>query len=453
MFYFKSILWFLISLVARILFYSRLHFCRRFNYPILPVEFYFEKFSVYWLYFLAFFYQEDNYLAQLPVSKHDALKIKHFRKFVKSYPLEIINFYKFYFLKGGVFFGNFNSYKDEFRLFKTWVDMSRIFNVFFNKSDNFLKFLFFREYTIKNSFIHFFISEFYDLIQDNPDCVDFFYKDFILTCNLMFFKKKNYFNYVNHYDCINLLVIHKLLNKNKKLLSVNNNLHFEMHQKYLKFFKKLRKDKIVKFYTMYDALWSTSYLNLYNLYVVLNYRFGELEPFKKINFFKNYPVKIIETYSRFMNSYWPVKNQSGFFSKFVDLNCNKHSTIFFLRKTKIFNKGRYSRNRQLYRTGVYMCLWINIIFVYFYIFAFYRFTFNFGFVWLGIGVFILSMTFSRAAKYRFYNLKNFIIEFYDFILWGAYFLEDSLKQFKKFFYHWLFFFKNWNKLGIFFLKE
>lgn len=27
--------------------------------------------------------------------------------------------------------------------------------------------------------------------------------------------------------------------------------------------------------------------------------------------------------------------------------------IFFLRKQKCFNKGRYSRNRQMYRTGVY----------------------------------------------------------------------------------------------------
>lgn len=27
--------------------------------------------------------------------------------------------------------------------------------------------------------------------------------------------------------------------------------------------------------------------------------------------------------------------------------------VFYLRKNSIFNKGRYSRNRQLYRTGVY----------------------------------------------------------------------------------------------------
>ncbi len=29
------------------------------------------------------------------------------------------------------------------------------------------------------------------------------------------------------------------------------------------------------------------------------------------------------------------------------------NNILFLRKNKVFNKGRYSRNRQTYRTGVY----------------------------------------------------------------------------------------------------
>lgn len=39
---------------------------------------------------------------------------------------------------------------------------------------------------------------------------------------------------------------------------------------------------------------------------------------------------------------------SGAFSLFC-----KNGVILFLRKIKVFNKSRYSRNRQLYRTGVY----------------------------------------------------------------------------------------------------
>ena len=33
----------------------------------------------------------------------------------------------------------------------------------------------------------------------------------------------------------------------------------------------------------------------------------------------------------------------------------------FLRKNKVFNKGRYSRCRQNYRTGVYLCMHLSVI--------------------------------------------------------------------------------------------
>ena len=37
----------------------------------------------------------------------------------------------------------------------------------------------------------------------------------------------------------------------------------------------------------------------------------------------------------------------------LNINTKKLTNILFLRKNKVFNKGRYSRNRQFYRTGVY----------------------------------------------------------------------------------------------------
>jgi hypothetical protein len=48
-------------------------------------------------------------------------------------------------------------------------------------------------------------------------------------------------------------------------------------------------------------------------------------------------------------------------AKFVDTLTISSYTNLFLRKSKIFNKGRYSRNRQFYRTGVYWCLYLSII--------------------------------------------------------------------------------------------
>jgi len=41
------------------------------------------------------------------------------------------------------------------------------------------------------------------------------------------------------------------------------------------------------------------------------------------------------------------------FLKFVNNNLLENNLIYFLRKTKSFIKGRYSKNRAYYRTGVY----------------------------------------------------------------------------------------------------
>jgi hypothetical protein len=40
-------------------------------------------------------------------------------------------------------------------------------------------------------------------------------------------------------------------------------------------------------------------------------------------------------------------------NKFINLNSLSDYIFLYIRKNKIFNKGRYSRNRQLYRTGFY----------------------------------------------------------------------------------------------------
>lgn len=82
---------------------------------------------------------------------------------------------------------------------------------------------------------------------------------------------------------------------------------------------------------------------------------------------------------------------------------NYFNSFFFLRKTKIFNKGRYSRNRQLYKTGVYFCLYINILAIYAIYFLFYRFTFNFGYFWIFMFFCVFSFFFSRFFKYNFFS--------------------------------------------------
>jgi hypothetical protein len=102
---------------------------------------------------------------------------------------------------------------------------------------------------------------------------------------------------------------------------------------------------------------------------------------------------------------------------------------------KIFNKSRYSRNRQLYRTGVYWCLWVNIIVVYGLYFFFYRFTFNFGYLWIGLFVYFSSFIFSRAYQSKFYSLTslslefNFLMSWYRLVVYNLVTLFSSLCNF------------------------
>lgn len=153
-----------------------------------------------------------------------------------------------------------------------------------------------------------------------------------------------------------------------------------------------------------------------------------------------------------IKSFWKINFTNNNITKFFDLQ-KKNYTIFFIRKNRIFNKGRYSRNRQLYRTGVYWCLWFNIVFVVGTYFYFYRYSINFGYMWWGIAIFMYSMILSRILKYRLYNIKNILKSYFEFFNWlTLIFVNFSLNIknfFKKKFYFFIKKFKIFFKFYIF----
>lgn len=133
----------------------------------------------------------------------------------------------------------------------------------------------------------------------------------------------------------------------------------------------------------------------------------------------------------FLNFYkilYPIKYKPTDVTQFL---YNSNIIAFFLRKNKIFNKGRYSRNRQLYRTGVYWCLWLNIINVFGLYYYFYRFVFNFGYFYLPLLLLILSIFGSRLIKYRFYNPLIVVNEFNLFLNLFYNFFSSIIKNFLK----------------------
>lgn len=107
--------------------------------------------------------------------------------------------------------------------------------------------------------------------------------------------------------------------------------------------------------------------------------------------------------------FFPITNLVKFFFNFKI----KESVIFFIRKQKFFNKGRYSRNRQLYRTGVYWCIYVNIIAVLGLNFLFYKFSVNFLQYWWFFYVILLFFVFSYFFKSSTYaHLQNLYMLIY-----------------------------------------
>ena len=205
-------------------------------------------------------------------------------------------------------------------------------------------------------------------------------------------------------------------------------------------------------------------LNFYHYYLsykynrkLLSYKGGYASSLKKL-FNKNNKIIIFDVFKNFFKNLYKIKfKDSSNIKNIKYLNLSNYS-FFFLRKNRIFNKGRYSRNRQLYRTGVYWCLWLNIIIVYGLYFLFYRFSFNFGYIWIGMFFLILSTIFSRVSKYNFYNLfflKNelFFLKNWFYYIWLNFFIFfENLFEFVVYNYV-LFFISFFEKKKIFFQKN
>lgn len=72
--------------------------------------------------------------------------------------------------------------------------------------------------------------------------------------------------------------------------------------------------------------------------------------------------------------------------------------IFFLRKVKIFNKSRYSRNRQNTRVAFYFSLIINILVIFAVFSLYYKILFKLSILWWFFYVFLFSFIFSSFLR-------------------------------------------------------
>lgn len=112
------------------------------------------------------------------------------------------------------------------------------------------------------------------------------------------------------------------------------------------------------------------------------------------------------------------KYSSSSINKYISVTDSKNFEFQFLRKNKVYNKGRYSRCRQNYRTGVYMCMYLSVVSIFGLYYWFYKFSFNFTYLWWLFIAFLGSFFLPKIFKYRLYEPNTLLAKFFDFFRWG-----------------------------------
>ena len=218
-----------------------------------------------------------------------------------------------------------------------------------------------------------------------------------------FYKEYKFFNNANNSLLLNFLININLC-KNLMLGFYNSELNLLANLCKDINSSRLNLNKIVSSLKIKSIEFSYNNIAYYKFNLINNFKW-------KTN------VLVLDSLKSKVNSLWTIKYSPSNFLKYLILENVSCLNILYLRKNKVFNKGRYSRNRQYYRTGVYWCLYINIIAVIGIYFWFYRFTMNFGYLWWLLFIFISSFIVPKAIKYRLYNPLNLFNAIYESIVW------------------------------------
>lgn len=166
----------------------------------------------------------------------------------------------------------------------------------------------------------------------------------------LFFKKKNFNKFLtisriifNRYflvKFVDLFLFTFYFNKTKSILYLS----------FLGIFSRLFQQNKFKKFTYLNL----DYTNILNKYVKLSI----VNVYSKYNFLQNSKTQLELKLS---NITCTPKITTSSIYKNINIFNSKNVEFQFLRKNKVYNKGRYSRCRQNYRTGVYLCMYLSIV--------------------------------------------------------------------------------------------
>ena len=99
------------------------------------------------------------------------------------------------------------------------------------------------------------------------------------------------------------------------------------------------------------------------------------------NAFHNAPI--INSQNNIKNRYSSFSLNSNYIfnTSIVKRNDGNNINVMFIKLNKIYNKGKFARNKQIYRTGVIWCLWLTILTICAPFYYFYSFNFIFTYIW------------------------------------------------------------------------
>lgn len=184
--------------------------------------------------------------------------------------------------------------------------------------------------------------------------------------------------------------------------------------------------KVLSFWRKFKKLKRPSTEKNFNEYFLVSWE-NKINLYKNLGFLKTHDTfYIVKTsctavYDTVINVNKPLLSSPKFSStslnKFLNVEQLNVFEFQFLRKNKVYNKGRYSRCRQNYRTGVYMCMYLSVCSIFGLYYWFYKFTFNFTYLWWFFIAFFGSFFLPKIVKYRFYEPTTLINKFFDFFRW------------------------------------
>ena len=105
---------------------------------------------------------------------------------------------------------------------------------------------------------------------------------------------------------------------------------------------------------------------------------------------------------------------------------NNNFNIFFLVNQYVLNKGKFPRNRQQFKTGVFWSIALSIISVFGFQLFFYGSTLNFSYIWILYISCIAVSVFINFLKIIFYVRSCYILFFNSLLI----IISSLIKNFK-----------------------